>query len=128
MRNPFKYVTTITWVVFAESLLMVPKCSKYCYFRGSDLKNLFIIIVTFIVSDLTFLYFSVFYQLIHKHQAMMQTSKQSKKTIGPSSSLLTKMVIPVRKYDAEVFRMLLDFVHCGTVNISEDTVAGKFIW
>ena len=54
-------------------------------------------------------------------------TKSKKKNVSLTSSLFPKVVIPVKKYDAEVFRMLVEFVHCGQVNISEGTVAGKHL-
>jgi hypothetical protein len=53
-------------------------------------------------------------------------SKKTKKTtsVGIGRSLSQRLVIPVKKYHAEVFRMLIQFVHCGSATITEDTVAG----
>ncbi|KAL4222034.1 hypothetical protein ACF0H5_018077 [Mactra antiquata] len=77
----------------------------------------------------------VFYQLILKHTSMKtaeeekvkKTKKKSKKDkVKASMGHDNKLVIPVTKYDSEVFSMLIEFVHCGKVNITEDTVAGLF--
>ena len=78
------------------------------------------------------------YQLILKHMAMEEADKErnakknkkSKKStcnqsVGIGRSLSQRLVIPVKKYDSEVFRMLVQFIHCGSVNITEETVAGK---
>ncbi|WAQ94463.1 hypothetical protein MAR_006934 [Mya arenaria] len=35
-----------------------------------------------------------------------------------------RLTIPVHKYDAEVFRMLMQFIHCGTATITDQTVTG----
>lgn len=80
------------------------------------------------------------YQLILKHMSMKAAdeernakNKKSKKSstnrsVGIGRSLSEKLVIPVKKYDSEVFRMLVQFIHCGSVNITEDTVAGKCLF
>ncbi|KAH3706439.1 serine-enriched protein-like isoform X2 [Dreissena polymorpha] len=77
----------------------------------------------------------IFYDLIRKHMSIKNSEEkvQSKKgkskdtaPAGISWPSSEKLVIPVRKYDAEVFRLLVQFVHCGTVNINEDTVVGLF--
>lgn len=57
--------------------------------------------------------------------------KKSKKntrieSAGIGQSFSQKLEIPVKKYDSEAFRMLVEFIHCGSVNITEDSVAGKF--
>ena len=81
-----------------------------------------------------FSFYRVLYQLILKHMSIqpkkIKKNKKStgKKSVGISRSLSERLVIPVKKYDSEVFRMLIQFVHCGSVNITEDTVAGKFIF
>ncbi|XP_060565692.1 uncharacterized protein LOC132724751 [Ruditapes philippinarum] len=55
-------------------------------------------------------------------------NKKSKKnaTVGIGRSLSQRLIIPVKKYDSEVFRMLVQFIHCGSVNITEETVAGLY--
>ncbi|XP_060560656.1 uncharacterized protein LOC132720519 [Ruditapes philippinarum] len=80
----------------------------------------------------------VMYQLILKHMSMeaadkkrnAKSNKKSKKgtckAVGRGRSLSQRLVIPVKKYDSEVFRMLVQFIHCGIVNITEETVAGLF--
>ncbi|XP_060595374.1 serine-enriched protein-like [Ruditapes philippinarum] len=80
----------------------------------------------------------VMYQLILKHMSMeaadkernAKSNKKSKKStckaVGIGRSLSQRLVIPVKKYDSEVFRMLVQFIHCGIVNITEETVAGLF--
>lgn len=71
-----------------------------------------------------------FYELIMKSLAsknnLDKTKKKcsNKKTVGISHTFADRLVIPVRKYDAVVFRNLVQFVHCGTVNVTEETVAG----
>ncbi|XP_053374297.1 serine-enriched protein-like [Mercenaria mercenaria] len=81
----------------------------------------------------------IMYQLILKHMHMSaadeetnaKKNKKSKKntcnrSVGISRSLSQRLVIPVKKYDSEVFRMLVQFIHCGSVTITEETVAGLF--
>ncbi|KAL5006815.1 hypothetical protein ScPMuIL_016534 [Solemya velum] len=62
----------------------------------------------------------VFYQLILKHLREQTTNKKSKTSITST----TNLVIPVVKYDVDVFRSLIEFVHCGTAKIEMKTVAG----
>ncbi|WAQ94472.1 hypothetical protein MAR_006943, partial [Mya arenaria] len=40
------------------------------------------------------------------------------------SSFGVRLTIPVHKYDAEVFRMLIQFIHCGAATITDLTVTG----
>ena len=64
----------------------------------------------------------------------MRTVKKDKKT--PKSGKRTKehcglvsterLEIPVHKYDAEVFGMLIQFIHSGTAYITAETVTGEF--
>ncbi|KAL5006814.1 hypothetical protein ScPMuIL_015620 [Solemya velum] len=61
----------------------------------------------------------VFYQLILKHLREQTTNKKSKTSITST----TNLVIPVVKYDVDVFRSLIEFVHCGTAKIEMKTVA-----
>ncbi|XP_060565768.1 serine-enriched protein-like [Ruditapes philippinarum] len=78
----------------------------------------------------------IMYQLILKHMSMeaadqeknLKKNKKSKKnaTVGIGRSLSQRLIIPVKKYDSEVFRMLVQFIHCGSVNITEETVAGLY--
>lgn len=60
----------------------------------------------------------------------VKNNKKSKKntcnkSFGIGRSVSERLVIPVKKYDSEVFRMLVQFIHCGSVNITEDTVTGE---
>ncbi|XP_045167803.1 serine-enriched protein-like [Mercenaria mercenaria] len=67
--------------------------------------------------------FRVLYQLIIKHLNLRETGL--KYTIQPSLRHYgDRLIIPVRKYDAEVFRMLIQFVHSGTATITDSTVFG----
>jgi hypothetical protein len=54
-------------------------------------------------------------------------NKKTKKTtsVGIGRTLSERLVIPVKKYEPEVFRMLIQFVHCGSATITENTVAGE---
>jgi hypothetical protein len=56
-----------------------------------------------------------------------KSKKSTCKAVGIGRSLSQRLVIPVKKYDSEVFRMLVQFIHCGIVNITEETVAGKYL-
>ena len=53
-------------------------------------------------------------------------SKPSKKSRATTSRITERLVIPVRKYDAEVFRMLVQFVHSGSAYITQENVSGNF--
>ena len=60
-----------------------------------------------------------------------EKSKKNTKKCAPKSpslcrSLSDRLVIPVKKYDPEVFRGLIHFVHCGSITITEETVAGLY--
>ncbi|XP_052793180.1 serine-enriched protein-like [Mya arenaria] len=57
---------------------------------------------------------TVMYQLIHNHI----------KKLEGQSSFGVRLTIPVHKYDAEVFRMLIQFIHCGAATITDLTVTG----
>ena len=35
-------------------------------------------------------------------------------------------MIPVKKYDPKVFRMLIEFVHSGVVTLNAETAPGKY--
>ncbi|KAH3815969.1 uncharacterized protein LOC127836033 [Dreissena polymorpha] len=75
------------------------------------------------------------FELIQKH-IQLRISEQSKvtkirKAKGKSSFGLSqlssdKLKIPITNYGAEVFRLLVEFIHCGEVNINEDTLADLF--
>ena len=74
----------------------------------------------------------VFHHLIIKHQHMQhdskkakKSSKSSKKSRATTSGFIERLVIPVRKYDAEVFRMLVQFVHSGSAYITQENVSGN---
>ncbi|KAH3807663.1 hypothetical protein DPMN_136010 [Dreissena polymorpha] len=77
----------------------------------------------------------IMFELIQKH-IHLRISEQSKVTktkkikgkspVGLSQLSSEKLKIPITNYDAEVFRLLVEFIHCGEVNINEDTVAGLF--
>lgn len=54
----------------------------------------------------------IFYQLILEHQ---------RTTLLPGP-----LVIPVKKYSPEVFKKLIEFVHCGTADIALESVAGLY--
>ncbi|KAH3715969.1 hypothetical protein DPMN_058685 [Dreissena polymorpha] len=40
------------------------------------------------------------------------------------SSVGKHLTIPVKKYDPEVFRMIIQFIHCGYATIDDVTVTG----
>ncbi|XP_045167806.2 serine-enriched protein-like [Mercenaria mercenaria] len=65
----------------------------------------------------------VLYQLIIKHLNIRETGLKYAKP-SPLRHYGDRLTIPVRKYDAEVFRMLMQFVHSGTATISDSTVFG----
>ena len=58
-----------------------------------------------------------------KTKTKMSSKKQS---VGLACTISERLTIPIKKYDSEVFRLLVQFIHCGTVNITEETVAGLF--
>ena len=53
-------------------------------------------------------------------------SKSSKKSRATTCGITERLVIPVRKYAAEVFRMLVQFVHSGSAYITQENVSGNF--
>ncbi|XP_060581012.1 serine-enriched protein-like, partial [Ruditapes philippinarum] len=62
----------------------------------------------------------VLYQLIIKHLNLREAElKYNKPSVCGG-----RLTIPVRKYDTEVFRMLIQFVHSGTATITDTAVFG----
>ncbi|KAJ8301404.1 hypothetical protein KUTeg_020391 [Tegillarca granosa] len=64
-----------------------------------------------------------FYHLIIKHQKKQETNldkKGKKKKSSPKH-----LTIDVKKYDSDVFRKIIQFVHCGSVDITMENVAGE---
>ena len=78
-------------------------------------------------------FFRVFHHLIIKHQRMPEdvkkdkrSSKSTKKSHMTTSGLhKQRLLIPVRKYDSEVFRMMIQFVHTGSAYITDENVSGN---
>ena len=66
----------------------------------------------------------IFYQLILKHIHLAGMKRNSNGNVGSSRFSSERIDIPVRKYDPEVFRMLIEFVHSGVVTVTMETVAG----
>jgi hypothetical protein len=63
----------------------------------------------------------VLYQLIIKHLNLREAElKYNKPPVCGG-----RLTIPVRKYDTEVFRMLIQFVHSGTATITDTAVFGE---
>ncbi|KAJ8303851.1 hypothetical protein KUTeg_017434 [Tegillarca granosa] len=63
-----------------------------------------------------------FYHLIIKHQKKQEMSFEKK---GKKKKTSAKhLTIDVKKYDANVFRKIIQFVHCGSVDITMENVAG----
>ncbi|WAQ94469.1 GPRS-like protein [Mya arenaria] len=56
----------------------------------------------------------VMYQLIFNHI----------KTLEGRSLFGVRLAIPIHKYDAEVFRTLIQFIHCGSAIITDQTITG----
>ena len=58
---------------------------------------------------------------------MRKESKKIKKSSKSSkcSGSCERLMIPVRKYDAEVFHMLIKFVHSGSAYITHENVSGN---
>ena len=77
------------------------------------------------------IFFRVFYQLILKQiqieEMLQQKAKKHGGKAARSDCFADKLTIHVRKYDAEVFRMLIQFVHSGIVAISDKNVCGKLL-
>ena len=69
----------------------------------------------------------VFHQLILEHLHMRNDKKgrkSSKSKRGRSETVTReRLQIPVRRYDAEVFRMLIQFIHSGTAYITVENVS-----
>ena len=52
--------------------------------------------------------------------------KSTKKSHTTTSGLhKQRLLIPVRKYDSEVFRMMVQFVHTGSAYITDENVSGN---
>ena len=52
--------------------------------------------------------------------------KSMKKSHMTTSGLYKqRLLIPVRKYDSEVFRMMIQFVHTGSAYITDENVSGN---
>jgi len=64
----------------------------------------------------------VLYQLIIKH-LHMRSAPGNKKN---KHAYTDRVKIPVKKYGPEVFRTLIQFIHCGMANISDKNVIGRF--
>jgi hypothetical protein len=76
----------------------------------------------------------VFYQLLLKHTndaeataPSRKSGSRGKKSKAPPAVRNPRLSIPVKKYDYEVFRRLIQFVHCGATNIDVHTVAGNIL-
>ncbi|XP_060070235.1 serine-enriched protein-like [Ylistrum balloti] len=65
----------------------------------------------------------VLYQLILNQQHRAATERSSFKKLRKSHSK-SNVIIDVNKYEPEDFRMLMQFVHCGSVDIGVHNVAG----
>ncbi|XP_069128871.1 serine-enriched protein-like [Argopecten irradians] len=65
----------------------------------------------------------VLYQLILNQQHKKNAERSAFKKLRKSHSK-SQVVIEVNKYEPEDFRMLMQFVHCGTVDIGVQNVAG----
>lgn len=66
------------------------------------------------------------YQLILKQQRQSQEEmKMSKKS--RKARQISKVLINVNKYEPEDFRRIVQFIHCGTVDVNAKTVAGTCI-
>ncbi|KAL3831594.1 hypothetical protein ACJMK2_023331 [Sinanodonta woodiana] len=69
-----------------------------------------------------------FYSLILKHMKNAEENRTSKRLpLRKSKKCYRKsnhLEIPIRSYDIDVFRRLIQFVHSGTVNITMKTVVG----
>ncbi|OWF45718.1 serine-enriched protein-like [Mizuhopecten yessoensis] len=65
----------------------------------------------------------VLYQLILNQQHQAEAERSTFKKFRKSSSK-SRVVIEVNKYEPEDFRMLMQFVHCGSVDIGIHNVAG----
>ncbi|KAL5007453.1 hypothetical protein ScPMuIL_016259 [Solemya velum] len=62
-----------------------------------------------------------FYQLILKHTRTEQTGRKSMKSRKIANH---KIIVPVLNYEVDVFRSLIQFIHCGTIRITLNTVTG----
>lgn len=68
----------------------------------------------------------VFYQLILRNLKEQNDKKKTSRG-GPGAAQNT-LYIPIVKYDVETFRSLIEFIHCGTVKIGINTVAGDYLY
>ena len=61
-----------------------------------------------------------------KKEKKSTKSTKSLKKRRPESVPIERLQIPVQRYDAEVFRMLIQFIHSGTAYITVENVSGNF--
>ena len=73
----------------------------------------------------------MFQKLISKHGNRIETDLRVKRNMKYSQHpakhvprLSSRVTIPMKKYDPEVFQGLVQFVHCGSIEISEANVVG----
>ncbi|WAQ94458.1 GPRS-like protein [Mya arenaria] len=62
--------------------------------------------------------------LATRSKVMYQLIYNNIKKLEGRPSFGLRLTIPIHKYDAEVFRMLIQFIHCGTATINDQTVTG----
>ena len=61
---------------------------------------------------------------MHKDKKEKKSTKSLKRR-RPESVSIERLQIPVQRYDAEVFRMLIQFIHSGTAYITAENVSGN---
>ncbi|KAK6179317.1 hypothetical protein SNE40_011706 [Patella caerulea] len=64
----------------------------------------------------------VLYQLILHNQREVKVNKKKVK----GEKLKGKLVIEMKKYDEEVFRRFISFIHCGKIKVDTNTLIGLF--
>ena len=65
----------------------------------------------------------MYYQLILEKQRQVDQDIKTKKS--KKTHRADRLVISVTKYHPEDFRQIVEFIHCGTVDISPSNVTGK---
>ncbi|XP_056014390.1 serine-enriched protein-like [Ostrea edulis] len=68
----------------------------------------------------------MFYNLILEAQRQSPVSKKSKKKSGKNKTLSNHIAIEINNYQPADFKELINFVHCGKVNIRNSNVAGLY--
>ncbi|KAK3100453.1 hypothetical protein FSP39_020276, partial [Pinctada imbricata] len=112
-----RYSSTDTLVNNLQIILSMPELCDVVFLVGE--KQVPVYGVKAVLSTRS----KVFNKLILKAQQEQQMMSQKSKKKSPKKHV----VIKVRKYQVEDFRKIINFIHCGKVEVSKRSVAGLFI-